>query len=80
MVITTNWSWPVLLPIPMIVTILGVCGIRITWILTVFQIPRFHTPQSLYLSYTISWTFTAAILIPSFLLLLRKRTRQLSPA
>lgn len=61
---------------PMIVTILGVCGIRITWILTVFRIPRFHTPESLYLSYTISWTFTAAILIPSFLLLLRKQLRQ----
>ena len=60
---------------PMIVTILGVCGIRITWILTVFQVPRFHTPQSLYLSYTISWAFTSAILIPAFLLLLRKRLR-----
>ena len=32
---------------PMIISVLGVCGIRIGWIATIFQIPAFHTPQSL---------------------------------
>lgn len=46
---------------PMIVSILGVCGIRITWIFTVFNIPRFHTLRSLYISYPISWIVTVAV-------------------
>ena len=35
---------------PMLISVLGVCGIRIGWIYTIFQIPQFHTPQCLYLS------------------------------
>ncbi len=44
---------------PMIVSILGVCGIRIIWIYTVFAI--FRTPFSLYISYPISWFITAVL-------------------
>lgn len=44
---------------PMIVSILGVCGIRIIWIYTVFAI--FKTPFSLYISYPISWFITAVL-------------------
>ncbi len=47
--------------IPMVITVLGVCGFRIGWIYTVFQIPRFHTPQCLYFSYALSWTVTFLI-------------------
>lgn len=43
---------------PMIVSIVGVCGVRITWIFTVFKF--YHTPESLYISYLISWIITAA--------------------
>lgn len=43
---------------PMLISVLGVCGIRLTWIYTIFQIPRFHTPEWLYLSYTVSWIIT----------------------
>ena len=46
---------------PMIVTVLGVCGFRIGWIYTVFQIPRYHTPGCLYSSYLISWVLTFSI-------------------
>lgn len=41
---------------PMIITVLGVCGLRIAWIYTVFTMDKFHTLESLYLSYIISWT------------------------
>ena len=50
---------------PMIISVLGVCGIRIGWIATIFQIPAFHTPQCLYISYPVSWliTFVAQFLV-----------------
>ena len=44
--------------LPMMVSILGVCVLRIFWIYTVFQIPQYHTPDCLYASYIISWTVT----------------------
>lgn len=44
--------------VPMIISILGVCGIRLLWIGTIFQIPQFHTTDCLYLSYGVSWVVT----------------------
>jgi len=44
--------------LPMIVTVVGACGLRILWIATVFQIPQFHTVQTVYWSYPISWLIT----------------------
>ncbi len=44
----------------MIISILGVCGVRIMWILTIFPLPQFHSLEYLYISYTISWIFTFA--------------------
>lgn len=65
---------------PMIISVLGVCGLRIGWIMTIFQIPQFHTPQCLYISYPISWLLTFAIQLIAFLLVFRKHTRHLAPA
>lgn len=39
----------------MIISLLGVCGLRIVWIYTVFA--AFNTLWSLYLSYAVSWAF-----------------------
>lgn len=58
--------------IPMVISVLGVCGIRIGWIYTIFQIPRFHTPQCLYFSYTVSWTLTFLFQLAAFLRVCRK--------
>lgn len=44
---------------PMLISILGVCGIRIVWVLTIF--PRIHTLECLYVSYLLSWSFTAVL-------------------
>jgi Na+-driven multidrug efflux pump len=57
---------------PMIISVLGVCGIRIGWVMTIFQIPQFHTPQCLYFSYLVSWTTTFVIQISVFLRTYRK--------
>lgn len=42
----------------MIISLVGVCGVRIGWIYTVFLIPSLHTPQTLYHSFWISWLIT----------------------
>lgn len=65
---------------PMIISVLGVCGIRIGWILTIFQIPQFHTPQCLYISYPVSWTVTFLCQLMAFWWVYRKHTRKLKNA
>ncbi len=61
--------------IPMVISVLGVCGIRIGWIYTIFQIPQFHTPQCLYISYPVSWCITFLCQLVAFLLVYRKQKR-----
>ena len=61
--------------IPMVISVLGVCGIRIGWIYTIFQIPKFHTPQCLYISYPISWFITFLCQMIAFFLVYRKQKR-----
>jgi Na+-driven multidrug efflux pump len=50
--------------VPMIISVLGVCGVRLLWIATVFQ--TYHTPECLYLSYAVSWAITFAAQFISF--------------
>ena len=61
---------------PMLLSILGVCGIRIMWIYTVFQIPQFHTPEWLYISYVISWLGTFIFQTAAFIYIYKKRVRE----
>lgn len=63
--------------IPMIVSILGVCGFRIAWVYTIFQIPQYHTPQILYLSYIVSWTLTFVVQFFLMEVVLKRKERQL---
>ncbi len=58
---------------PMIITILGVCGMRIGWIYTIFRIPEYHSIISLYLSYPVSWFITFTVELIVFLVLLKKQ-------
>ncbi|MDO5308204.1 MAG: MATE family efflux transporter [Planctomycetia bacterium] len=45
---------------PTIIALVGACGLRLIWIGTLFQIPRFHTVASLFLTYPASWLATLA--------------------
>ena len=54
---------------PMVISVLGVCGMRIGWIYTIFQIPQFHSVDILFLSYPISWAITYAAQLFAFLYL-----------
>lgn len=60
---------------PMIISILGACGIRILWTYTIFQIPQFHTPECLYTSYLISWSITFVFQTLAFITIYKKRVR-----
>ena len=57
---------------PMIVTLIGACGLRMLYIFTVFRIPRFHTFQSIFYSYPLSWVVTFTFLTISFIWLIKK--------
>ena len=61
---------------PMIISVLGVCGLRIGWIYSIFQIPEYHTPQCLYFSYIISWTATFVIQMIAFFIVYKKHLRR----
>lgn len=60
--------------IPMVISVLGVCGIRIIWIFTVFK--SFHTLESLYFSYTLSWFITFLLELIAFIHIFKKQVRQ----
>jgi putative MATE family efflux protein len=58
--------------VPMIVSLVGACGLRLLWIATVFQIPQYHTLRTIYLSYPITWLITLTVHAITFFILARK--------
>ncbi|WP_443717060.1 MATE family efflux transporter [Ruminococcus sp.] len=58
---------------PMIVSIVGVCVLRLIWLATVFQIPEFHKIETVYLSYPVTWILTSLVYIV-FLVWIRIRS------
>ena len=61
--------------VPMLISILGVCGFRIVWIYTIFQVPEFHTPQCLFFSYLVSWVITFVAQLIAFFVVYRRQAR-----
>lgn len=59
--------------VPMVVTILGACGLRIVWIATVFQ--KVKTLESLFLVFPVSWIVTIIALTVCFMIIWRKRLK-----
>ena len=62
--------------VPMVVTVMGVCVLRVVWVFTIFQVPRYHTPQCLYLSYLVSWALTFGVEFVLFYRVLRKKQQE----
>lgn len=62
----------------MLTYIFGTCGSRIIWIYSVFAIPKYHTPQTLFALYPISWTVTFVILIINFVIVFNKKRKKYS--
>ena len=60
--------------VPMIVSLIGACGLRILWLVTVF--PMYNTIDSIYISYPVSWAITALVHIITFLIIIPKVKRK----
>lgn len=61
---------------PMIVSLIGACGLRIIWIFTLFQIERFHEPKYLYVTYPVSWAVTFLFHVICFCVIWRRTKRK----
>ncbi len=57
---------------PMIVSLIGVCGLRLVWIATVFQMPQFHSIEMIYLTYPVSWFLTFMTHVICFVVVRRR--------
>ena len=62
--------------IPMVITIVGVCVMRIVWIYTVFSMPQYHSFAGLMISYPISWFLTFAAVYAAYILILKNREKK----
>lgn len=58
--------------VPMIFSLLGACATRLIWLATVFQIEAFHTIETVYIIYPISWILTATAHIITYVVVRRK--------
>ena len=61
--------------VPMFVTLLGACGLRIAWVYTIFQIPKCHSIGCLYQSFPVSWIITFSVQLIIFLAVLKKKEK-----
>jgi len=64
--------------VPTIVSLVCICGLRIGWIATIFQIPQYHTPEILYTCYPLSWIATFIIEFAIFLFFYSKYAKILN--
>lgn len=64
--------------LPMIISLLGACVLRIIWIFTVFA--RIRTLDILYMAYPITWSITLLAQTVCIVVLLRRMKRHSSPA
>lgn len=58
--------------VPMFVSLVGACGLRLFWIFTFFRLEEYHTVLSLYLTYPVSWTLTFLAHVVCFMIIRRK--------
>lgn len=61
--------------VPMVVSLIGACGLRLLWIATIFQIPQYHSMRVIYISYPVTWTVTFLVHALTFWIVSRKALR-----
>ena len=62
--------------LPMIVSMIGACGLRLLWIFTFFQMEEFHSVFSLYMTYPVSWILTGGTHMICYLLIRKRMQKQ----
>ena len=63
---------------PMAVSLVGACGLRILYLFTVFKIPEVHTYQNIFISYPVSWVVTFSVLLFSFIKVVKNEERSIT--
>lgn len=56
--------------LPMIVSLLGACGLRVVWVFTLFK--AYPQLETIYISYPVSWTLTAFVHFICLLIVMKK--------
>ncbi len=62
----------------MLISLFGICGIRIIWLYFVFPLDNFHTPRGLLTSYPVTWSITALALCILVLIAWRRLKKSVS--
>lgn len=61
---------------PMLVSLIGICALRLVWIATVFKIPEYHTIETIYYTYPISWIITLSAHLICYVFVKKKINRK----
>jgi len=64
--------------VPMAVTVVGVCGLRLVWMGTVFRADP--CPENIYIAYPITWALTACVHLCTILVARRQAARKFTSA
>jgi len=64
--------------VPMIISMIGACGIRLLWIFIIFPIERFHNLFWLFMSYPISWGLTVIAQFIAYKIIFKQVERRLA--
>lgn len=59
----------------LLISVIGVCGVRLGWIFTIFRMEQFHSLDSLYFSYIISWIMCVVAQLIAFASIYRKQKK-----
>ena len=59
----------------LLIAVIGVCGVRLGWIFTVFRMEQYHTLDSLYFSYIISWLMCITVQAITTVFVYKKQKR-----
>ena len=65
---------------PVVSVTLGCCVFRVFWIAVIFQIPQFHTPFTIFVSYPISWLITSIADFAFFIYYIKQLNKQMEKA
>ena len=65
--------------VPMAVSLIGVCLFRVVWVATVFQQEAYHTVETIYYSYPVSWALTFAAHLVTFMIAKALLQRKIYP-
>lgn len=66
--------------LPMVVTLVGACILRLVWISLLFHNPAYHTVDVIYWSYPVSWVVTASVHFLCIIITMRKLKHHLGLA